>query len=130
VVYQSIITNKSIGKLGEELAEKFLKNKGYKIIERNYVPKNVSGPLRGEIDIIAEKDKIISFVEVKTLFNSKNIFLPEDKVDFKKRKKLIKIAENWLLEKRKSFDVPWQIEVVGINIDSKLKKAKIRHFIY
>jgi putative endonuclease len=130
VTYKNINNTKSVGKLGEELAEKFLKNKGYKIIERNYIPKKVSGPLRGEIDIIAEKDGVIIFVEVKTLLNSGNIFLPEDKVDFKKRKKLIKIAENWLLEKRKSFDVPWQIEIVGINIDSKLKKAKIRHFIY
>lgn len=50
----------SIGQQGENLALNYLENKGYKIIERNYRYG------RGEIDIIAEKDQMLIFIEVKT----------------------------------------------------------------
>ncbi len=50
----------SIGQQGENLALNYLENKGYKIIERNYRYG------RGEIDIIAEKDQLLIFIEVKT----------------------------------------------------------------
>lgn len=49
-----------LGRFGEKAAAKYLKKKGYKILERNYVV------LSHEIDIIAKKDDIIAFVEVKT----------------------------------------------------------------
>lgn len=49
-----------LGRLGEKAAAKYLKKKGYKILKRNYVV------LSHEIDIIAKKDDIIAFVEVKT----------------------------------------------------------------
>ena len=47
---------KSIGKEGEKIAAKFLKRKGFRIITRNF--KNNNGRQLGEIDIIAEKDKV------------------------------------------------------------------------
>ena len=49
-----IFTSKSqkMGEFGEKIAEKFLKDKGYKIIERNFCSRN------GEIDIIADMDGI------------------------------------------------------------------------
>ena len=50
----------SVGKIGEDLAAKFLEEKGYNIIERNYRFGH------GELDIIAEKDNILIFIEVKT----------------------------------------------------------------
>lgn len=50
----------SIGKIGENLAVNFLEQKGYKIIERNYRFGH------GELDIIAEKDQVLIFIEVKT----------------------------------------------------------------
>ena len=49
------------GNLGEELTASFLEGKGYKIIERNYRKK------WGEIDIVAELDGVLHFVEVKAL---------------------------------------------------------------
>ena len=51
--------NKSIGGAGEEAAAKYLRRKGYKILERNY---HIRG---GELDIIAQKDGYIVFVEVE-----------------------------------------------------------------
>lgn len=50
----------TFGKAGEDLAARYLKKKGYKVLEQNY-----TCPL-GEIDIIARDNKTIVFVEVKT----------------------------------------------------------------
>ena len=50
----------NIGVEGERLAVEYLRKKGYRILETNYRYG------RGEIDIIAEKDRIVAFVEVKT----------------------------------------------------------------
>lgn len=48
------------GKIGEELAKKFLEKKGFKVLAQNYTIRG------GEIDIIAQQDKAIIFVEVKS----------------------------------------------------------------
>ena len=59
------MNNKRIGTLGEELAEIMLQEKGYKILAKNFRCRY------GEIDIIALKNKVLAFVEVKTrLFES------------------------------------------------------------
>lgn len=55
------MSNISIGRLGEDIAEEHLKTLRYKVIERNYR----SGRW-GEIDIVAIEDKTTVFVEVKT----------------------------------------------------------------
>src|SRR5688500_8779759 len=52
---------KAIGTLGETIACRFLMKRGFKIIERNYLKK------WGEIDIVAKKDELWHFVEVKTV---------------------------------------------------------------
>ena len=48
-----------LGEFGEERAVRFLRRKGYRIVERNYRCR------QGEIDIIARKRDILAFVEVK-----------------------------------------------------------------
>lgn len=124
------MNTKELGALGEKLAFDFLKNKGYKILDKNYSPKFVSGPQRGEVDIIAKKDDIISFIEVKTLTSGGQTsgISPEEKVDYWKQRKIMKMAESWLMEKKIALDSPWQIDVVSIKIDSDSKKAKIQYF--
>jgi putative endonuclease len=117
--------SKNLGNLGEKIAKEFLEKKGYKILGKNYIPK-WAGFDKKEIDLIVEKDNVLSFVEVKTLAGNKN-FSPEDKVDFLKQKKIIKTAESYFLEKKISFDRAWQIDVIAIRIDLESKKAKIRH---
>ncbi len=97
---------KSIGQLGEEIAEKYLKKKGYKILERNY-----KRPW-GEIDIITEKEEDIIFVEVKTLAGPD--FLPEESISPKKKKKLIRASKMYLWQKKCPENQSWQIDVVGI----------------
>ena len=129
------IYKKQIGELGEKIAENFLKKKGYGILDRNFFTRLALGPKTGEIDIIAERDDVISFVEVKTIEISthgsaaKGDFIPpEQKVNSQKQRKLIKTAQIWLSKNKMPLNRKWQIDVISIKIDLKLKKAEIQHF--
>jgi putative endonuclease len=73
------------GQIGEDRAARFLRTKNYKILARNYHSRF------GEIDIIAQKNRSIIFVEVKT--RSSNKFgTPAEAVNYFKLQKLIKTA--------------------------------------
>ena len=73
--------NKEIGKIGESLACKYLINKGYKILNRNYQKRC------GEIDIIARNDLYLVFLEVKV--RKVNAMVSGiEAVDIKKQKKI------------------------------------------
>ncbi len=121
-------TRKQLGALGEKIATDYLENKGYKILDRNFFFRMENSALaKGEIDIIAKKENIISFVEVKTLSSDKG-FEPEDEVDLKKQRKLIKLAEIWLSKNKIPLDSKWQIDVIAIKINLATKKAQIKHF--
>jgi putative endonuclease len=121
------MSSKKLGKIAEKIAEKYLKNKGYQILDKNFNLKFIFGKGGGEIDLIAKKDDILSFVEVKSSFSESGI-QPENRVNFLKRKKIIKVAKSWLAKKRINLDQKWQIDVISLKIDPKLKKAKIYHF--
>lgn len=120
--------SKQLGSAGEKIAENYLKEKGYRILDKNYIPRFVSGPMRAEIDIVAKKNDTIIFVEVKTVASNGFPISPEEKVNFAKQKKILKAAESWLMEKKISFETKWQIDVIAIEINSQNQKVKIRHF--
>jgi putative endonuclease len=124
------MTPKQLGILGEKIAQKYLEKKGYQILDKNYSSKFVSGPQRGEIDIVAKKLDIISFVEVKALEDSGETsdISPEEKFNLGKKRKIIKMAESWLIENKIPFDSKWQIDVISIKINLENKKAKILYF--
>ncbi|NPA40572.1 MAG: YraN family protein [Thermodesulfobacteria bacterium] len=96
----------------EEIAVKFLKKKGYKILKRNYFTKV------GEIDIIARKKKLLVFVEVKSV-TGEDVELAEEKVDFKKQHKIIKVAKHFILTHQDVFE-----EIEEIRFDVIVVKGK------
>ena len=102
---------KTLGDIGEKIAEEYLKGKGYKILDINFRYKKL-----GEIDLVAEKGKEVIFFEVKTRMK-KGIseFMPEDNITYQKQKKLIKLAQIWLA-KRKLNEVDWQIDILAIEV--------------
>lgn len=74
------------GSEGEKAAARYLEKNGYEILENNY---RVSG---SEVDLIAKKDDTICFVEVKTR-GTDDYGLPEEFVDWRKRRKIIRAAK-------------------------------------
>jgi putative endonuclease len=90
------------GNAGEALAAVYLSEKGYRILHRNWRHS------RWEVDIIAEKDSILHFVEVKTR-RTKKFGHPEENVDKKKIQNLINAAEEYLYQypqwKRIQFNI-------------------------
>ena len=76
----------SSGQLGEIAASKYLENKGYKILGRNFHSKF------GEIDIITQEGKTLVFVEVKTRWN-KAYGYPQEAVSPKKIRSIIKTID-------------------------------------
>ncbi len=96
---------KSLGKFGEILAERFLKDRGYAIRERNF-----RCPL-GEIDLVAEEGGELVFVEVKSRRGG-GFGFPEEQISWKKQRKLERLAAYYL--KRYRHDVPVRIDVVAI----------------
>jgi len=89
---------KEIGHNGEEIASQYLEQLGYDILKRNYYD------FSGEIDIIAYKNSIIHFIEVKSVScETKNnviheTYNPAEKVDKRKLKRIEKVAQKFLFE--------------------------------
>jgi len=84
-----LATHNDTGNLGEQLAIKYLSENGYEILHKNWRHKH------WEVDIIAVKDSVLHFIEVKTR-RTKNFGLPEEKVSNKKIQNLINAAEQFL----------------------------------
>lgn len=104
------MTSKELGGFGERVAALYLEKKGYAILRRNFCIKG------GEIDIIAQKDDIIAFVEVKTRTPDYMVGGFEA-VNKRKRRLIIKTAEQY------SFKYPhnWQprFDIVEIIVDGR-----------
>lgn len=115
---------REIGDEGERIAQKYLQRKGYHILETNYLK-----PF-GEIDIIAENQGGLFFIEVKTRTynNHVNYFPPEVNVHYFKGKKVKRVANIYLSEKGFSENTSWQIDVVSIELNYTTRRAKITHF--
>lgn len=111
------MNTRKFGIIGEKIAQDYLRNKGYKILETNFYTK------RGEIDIIAKKDDCIIFIEVKTRTNMK-YGTPAMAVNNIKKQHIKFVAKIYLsLNKIKEQDVRFDvIEVLIIN-----GKCKINH---
>lgn len=112
--------NQKYGKLGEKKVCRFLKRNGYKIVNRNYRTKN------GEIDIIACKNHIIAFVEVKTRAEGMLVSGLEA-VDWKKQKKIILTSKQYMLYTKCKFQP--RFDVADVTITGKtIRKAQIEYY--
>ena len=112
--------NKKLGKFGEAAAEKHLRKNKYKILETNY---NIRG---GEIDIIAEKDGYIVFIEVKTRQDA-SYGTGAEAVTYNKIQRITKAATVYLMYKPETnarFDV---IEVFAEVKGENIKLTGITH---
>jgi putative endonuclease len=116
---------RTFGNIGEKVAIKYLRNKGYKIIETNY--QNALGRRLGEIDIIAKDKEEIVFLEVKTREMKKySDTLPEENITPGKLKKMDKVA-NFYLRQAGLNNASFRFDAISVWLDLIDKKAKIKH---
>lgn len=146
--------NKDVGRIGEEVACKFLMKQGYQISTRNYLKK------WGEIDIIAAKSNKTYFIEVKTVsrdlnmeskrnisddnnskhckyvscekmnkvsYETKDEYRPEDNIHPWKLKRLSRVIQTYLGDKNSTEEDHWQFDVITVFLDIKDKSAKVDH---
>jgi putative endonuclease len=108
----------STGARGEEIAVKFLKKNGYKILQRNYSTKF------GEIDVIGYDHGTISFVEVKAR-QSEEFGPPELAVTQTKKNHIIKTARKYITE-NKLEEISCRFDVVSVRLSSTDKSQEVR----
>jgi putative endonuclease len=121
-----ITKRRKLGDIGEAIAEKFLMKRGFAIVERNHLRK------WGELDIVAEKEGKLKFIEVKSK-SSRDIdnvihetsFRPEENVTAKKTARLKRVIQTYLTE-QKELDREWTFMVAVVYIDQMNKRAKIK----
>ena len=110
----------SRGAAGESLAARYLRQKGYELLDVNYHSRF------GEIDIIAEKNDFLVFVEVK-MRGEQALYEPREAVSAEKQRKILQTALLYLAqnptEKQPRFDV---IEVFMLK-NAAMKAKKIEH---
>ncbi len=111
--------NQKIGELGEDIATKYLINKGFSILERNYTRKY------GEIDVSCENNGILHFIEVKSVTREIVDIRPEDNMHPKKIERLYRTIQTYLAEKGLS-DKEWQLDLLCIYLDTVNRKAKVK----
>lgn len=117
-----------IGKIGEDLASKWLKDSGFMILERNYRKK------WGEIDIVARETGTIHFVEVKSVSyetkhdleqnQSSNSWRPEENVHKSKILRLKNTINTWIQEKK--YTGKFEIAIITVKMVPREKYAAVK----
>lgn len=107
----------NIAKIGETFAAEHLKARGYQILAQNYRFQ------RGEIDLIAELDKRIVFVEVKTR-RSLKFGLPQSAVTEQKQRQISKIALAYL-QTQNLLDTPCRFDVIAIHLSPQYELLRL-----
>lgn len=109
--------NKASGDYGEELACQYLRNSGYRILDRNF---RIRG---GEIDIVAREGDTLVFIEVKTRYSHEYGLPVESMVPWKIRA-LLKTAR-FYIQKIKWGEREYRLDFVGVDFCYENKDPKV-----
>jgi len=107
-----------IGRLGEEIAKKYLQANRYAIIEQNYRTR------RAEIDLIALYKGILIFIEVRTK-RDERFGIPEESLNRKKKIKLVGNAKAYIARKR--WQKAYRIDAICIVLDNNYQLKRFNH---
>lgn len=113
------------GKVGENIACQFLEKEGFKLLERNYQKK------WGEIDIIAAKDKVVHFFEVKSIAIESfdlldETYRPEENVHGLKIRSIRRMVETYLEEKGQGIGQEFSFHVLCVFKDIQARRARVK----
>ena len=128
-----VFTSKTqkIGEIGENIAVKFLVKRNFIVLERNYTKK------WGELDIIAEQQEKIYFIEVKSVAcetlndviretSKSGKYRPEENMHPKKLQRMSRAIQTYLLSRKNVLKKEWQVDLLVVYLDLNNKKAKIK----
>lgn len=113
------LATRAFGNLGERLAAHHLEAKGYRIIQRNYRRRE------GEIDIIAQRDETLAFVEVKARRGSA-MGLACEAVTRVKAERLAQLAEMYTWEH--APDVAYRIDLIAVDFAPDGRMLSLAHY--
>ena len=114
-----------IGKIGENITKTFLMKHGFKVVTSNYRTRF------GEIDIIAQKDNRLRFVEVKSIKVRSFDYLdtlhvkPEDNLTKDKWAHLVISVETYLRHKSVPRETPWQLDLACVYVNPETREGKV-----
>ncbi len=112
----------SKGAVGEVLAARFLRDKGFEILAANFRCRH------GEIDIIAADRAYIAFVEVKTR-QSDSIYAPREAVTVQKQRRLIRTAGFYLSQHPTALQPRFDVIEVVTAPDQPMRVEELNHII-
>jgi len=107
-----------LGTQGERIAERFLRKKGYRILERNVRSK------LGEIDLVATEGKALVFVEVRSVSGS-GFGRPEESLEGRKQACLSRLAKTYLARHRLNAQAV-RFDLVTVVRGSDVSSASVR----
>jgi putative endonuclease len=107
----------AFGELGERIAERWLRRSGWRIIQRRFR----SG--RRDIDLVAERDGTIAFVEVKARRGDR-FGQPVEAVNWRKQKELARSAKVWI-DRHGRPPEAYRFDVIGVLVANE--RVRVRH---
>jgi putative endonuclease len=110
------VNRKALGEFGERWAREYLERNGYRIRETNFRCRE------GEIDIVAQHEDCLVFVEVRTKTGS-GFGTPEESVTAAKQEKLVSVAMSYL-QTHENLPSEWRIDVVAIEVSLNGRVAR------
>ncbi len=111
-------TTNAFGELGERIAERWLNSRGYSVLARRWR----SG--HRDIDLIATREHVIVFVEVKTRA-ALEFGDPVEAVHAAKRRSIIRSAREWLARNDADSGASYRFDVIGVLLRDR--RAWLRH---
>jgi putative endonuclease len=108
------------GRIGEDLAHRYLRRHGCVVVARNYRTRSGSG----EIDLVAWHGATLAFVEVKTRRNAE-FGAPEGAVDAEKRDRVMRAARDYA----RRADIPWEqvrFDIVSVILEPDVSVEWLR----
>jgi len=115
------ISTDRLGRFGEQVAERYLRGMGMKILARNWRIR------RGELDLVARRRRTLVFVEVKTR-RWPTRHAPEFAVDWRKQRRLRRAGRAWLRRHPFRHWTGIRFDVVAVTVNRSDEVVEVKHF--
>ena len=108
-----------LGIQAEKDVERHIQRLGFRILDRNW-----RRPW-GELDIVARKDNVIHFIEVKASAVRREGFAPTVRADWRKMAKVRRTARTWLAAQNLSPQTSWQMDVASVIMEGDRSEIEL-----